>query len=123
MEEFDPIGGFRANYRASGDPIEVDGIEYPGQYKFGMAVDSSGVTPDGDSFGGFNEYQKVLIEKKLKYVARHYASQLLVLATGADVQFADRDEVDAIVAQVETEDYPMRSMIHAVVQSDIFRRQ
>ena len=123
MESFDPIGGFREHYRATADGgYDILGETHIG-FKEGLQVNASGVTPEGDTFAGFAEYQKLLINKKLKYVARHFASQLVVLATGADAQFADRDAVDAIVAQVEPSDYPMRSMIHAVAQSELFRRQ
>lgn len=128
MESFDPIGGFRDHYRATGSPVTLggstfEGQSFPGPYRMALKVDSSGVTPEGDSFSGFSDYQDHLVEKKLDYVAQHFVSQLIVLATGAEVQFADREAIKNIVTQVELEHYPMRSMIHAVVQSDLFRRQ
>ncbi len=128
MESFDPIGGFRNHYRSTGDPVTLDGEGFegqtlPGPYRLGMKVDASGVTPEGDSFSGFAEYQDVMVDTKLKYVAQHFASQLMVLATGAEVQFADRDAINNIIAKVEPADYPLRGLIHAVVQSDLFRRQ
>lgn len=128
MESFDPIGGFRNHYRSTGDPAALEGDTFEGQsfpalYRLGMKVDASGTTPEGDTFSGFTEYQDFMVEKKLQYVAQHFASQLIVLATGAEVQFADRDEIKNIIAQVESENFPVRSMIHAVVQSDLFRRQ
>ena len=123
MESFDPIGGFREHYRASGEKVEADGVLYPGPYKQGMAVDAGGVTPQGDTFDDYLAYRELMIEHNLKYVARHFVSQLMVLATGAEVQFADRDDINAIVAQIEDEQYPVRSMIHAVAHSDLFRRQ
>ena len=128
MESFDPIGGFRSHYRSTGDPVTLsgdtfEGQSFPGPYRLGMEVDASGITPEGDTFSGFSEYQDLMVNKKLKYVAQHLASQLIVLATGAEVQFADRDAINNIIAQVEPADYPMRGMIHAVVQSELFRRQ
>ena len=128
MESFNPIGGFRNHYRSTGKPATLVGDTseeqtYPGPYRMGMKVDASGVTPEGDTFVGFVEYQNLMVEKKLTYVAQHFASQLIVLATGAEVQFADRDAIKHIVAEVEPDDYPMRGMIHAVVQSDLFRKQ
>ena len=128
MESFDPIGGFRKHYRSTGDAVNLegntfDGQSYPGPYRMGMKVDASGITLEGDTFAGFSEYQDFMVDKKLNYVAQHFASQLVVLATGAEVQFADRDEIKNIIAQVEPDDYPMRGMVHAVVQSELFRRQ
>ena len=122
LESFDPIGGFRTSYRASGDEVVVNGDRYPGPYKEGLPVDPSGVTPEGVSFGGFADYQRFLLEEKLDLVARHMVSELLVLATGAEVGFADRKERDAIVAAVAADNYPLRTMIHEVAKSDLFRR-
>ena len=50
-------------------------------------------------------------------------SQLLVLATSSEVQFADRQDRDEIVSKLVAKDYPLRTMIHEVAQSDLFRRQ
>ena len=122
LESFDPIGAFRTTYRASGDEVVVNGDSYPGPYKEGLPVDPSGITPEGFSFAGFADYQRFLIERKLDLVARHVASELLVLATGAEMGFADRRDRDAIVHAVATDDYPLRTMIHEVVHSDLFRR-
>ncbi|MDE0692788.1 MAG: DUF1592 domain-containing protein [Gammaproteobacteria bacterium] len=124
MESFDPIGGFREVYRASGEEVlGSDGQTYPGPYKQGLPVDASGVTPEGNAFAGFEEYRQFLVREKLEDVAQHFVSQLLVLATGAEVQFADREARDRIVARLAANDYPVRSMIHEVAQSDLFRRQ
>ena len=122
LESFDPIGGFRTTYRASGDEVEVNGDRYPGPYKEGLPVDPSGVTPEGVAFSGFAQYQRFLLDQKLDLVARHVVSELLVLATGAEVGFADRRERDAIVAALATHNYPLRTMIHEVAKSDLFRR-
>ena len=67
--------------------------------------------------------REFLVREKLADVAGHFVSQLLVLATGAEVQFADREARDRIVAKLAASDYPLRSMIHEVAQSDLFRRQ
>ena len=123
LESFDPIGGFRTSYRASGKEIEVNGDRYPGPYTQGLPVDPSGVTPEGFTFSGFKDYQHFLLEEKLDLVARQMVSQLLVLATGAEVQFADRQDRDEIVSKLVAKDYPLRTMIHEVAQSDLFRRQ
>ena len=122
LESFDPIGGFRTTYRASGDEVEVNGDRYPGPYKEGLPVDPSGITPEGVAFAGFAEYQHFLLDQKLDLVARHVVSELLVLATGAEVGFADRRERDAIVGALAADDYPLRTMIHEVAKSDLFRR-
>ncbi len=121
LESFDPIGGFRTRYRASGEEIEVDGQTYPGPYRQGLLVDASGVTLDGHAFDGFEAYREYLATHQLDQVARHLVSQFLVLATGAEVQFADRAARDRIVERVAGRDFGVRSMIHEVARSDLFR--
>ena len=121
LESFDPIGGFRARYRASGEEIEVNGETYPGPYREGPPVDASGVTPDGHAFAGFEAYRDYLVKHRLDQVARHLVSQLLVLGTGAEVTFADRADRDRIVERLAERGFGMRSMIHEVARSDLFR--
>jgi hypothetical protein len=48
---------------------------------------------------------------------------LLAFATGAETGFADRDAVKEIVSKGRESGHPMRTMIHHVVQSDLFGRQ
>ena len=121
LESFDPIGGFRARYRASGEEIEVNGETYPGPYREGPPVDASGVTPDGHAFAGFEAYRDYLVKHRLDQVARHLVSQLLVLGTGAEMTFADRTARDRIIERVAERGFGMRSMIHEVARSDLFR--
>ncbi len=121
LESFDPIGGFRKNYRASRGEMKFGDYTVPRPYAEGPAVDPSGVTPTGDAFADIGEYKAILLDKEFPRIARHFASQLITLATGAEVEFADRDEVHRIVASVADRGYPVRSIIHEVVQSDLFR--
>ena len=123
LESFDPIGGFRANYRISGGMQQFGDFTVPLPFKEGPPVDSSGVTPSGDRFGGILEYKQFLLDHEVEKVARHLASQLLVFSTGAEIAFADRDAVGQIIERLRDEGYPIRSMIHEVVASDLFRRQ
>lgn len=127
LESFDPIGGFRTKYRISNGEmtVTVAGTEYtlPAPYSEGAPVDASGVTPTGDAFVGVEDYKQLLLANDLDQVARHFASQLLVYATGAEIDFADRDAVETILTSLRDRGYPMRAMIHEVVTSDLFRRQ
>ena len=95
----------------------------PAPYVEGPPVDPSGVTAAGDAFAGIEEYKRLLLRDNLEQVAYHVASQLLVYATGAEIEFADRDTVERIVARGRGEGHPIRAMIHEVVQSDLFTRR
>ncbi|MGK0187466.1 MAG: hypothetical protein ACI9R3_003254 [Verrucomicrobiales bacterium] len=126
LESFDIAGGWQSRYRAIGtigDPVE--GIGKNGHlFKFRNAqpVDSSGEMPDGRRFADINELKKHLIEYE-RTVARNLAERLIVYATGAPVSFGDRSEVERILDQTEHTGYGVQSIIHAVVQSELFRRK
>ena len=118
LESFDPIGGLRSNYSFLGEPVN----EYYASIEYnGLPVDASGVTTDGESFEGFADYQRILLERELDAVAYNFVSQLIAFGTGANIEFADRDEVDKIIAASKEENYSMSTMIHMVVDSELFR--
>ena len=75
------------------------------------------------SFSGFVDYKQHLLDRELDAVARHLVSQLIVFATGADTAFADRVGIDAIVDAEREAGYPVRSLIHRIVASDLFRQR
>ena len=41
-------------------------------------------------------------------IARHFISELVVFSTGAEIQFADRDEIETILEQARNNDFLMR---------------
>ncbi|MGB0578520.1 MAG: DUF1592 domain-containing protein [Limisphaerales bacterium] len=125
LESFDPIGGFRTRYRSTGKG-DFSGHKLRGrmvyEYRLGRKVDSTGQTVDGKKFAGIREYKRLLLSHE-EDVARNLVSNLLVYSTGGRIQFADRQEIDQIVNDLRADGYPVRSMIHKVVQSQIFRNK
>ena len=124
LENFDVIGGWRQNYRSVGDGERVN-VEVNGRgvrYKRGPAVDAGDVFPDGRRFSGIDQFRSLLLNDKAR-ITRGIADQLLTYSTGGPVQFADHEEVEAIVKQVAAKKYGLRSLIHEVVQSSIFRNK
>ena len=118
LESFDPIGGFRDQYRAVGDFSEI--LQYA-PYQLGLPVDASGITSDGASFRGFADYQQVLLDTEMDAISYNLADQLITFSTGAQVEFSDRDAVNEILSLTKDQNYPLRTMIHEVVASDLFR--
>ena len=123
LESFDPIGGFRTSYRASGGEAQFGDFTVPLPYVDGLPVDPSGVTPEGEAFSGIEEYKGLMLRNDLEQVARHLTAELLVFSTGAEIEFADRDSVEGIVARLGDDAYSVRTMVHEVVQSDLFRQR
>ena len=121
LESFDPVGGFRTHYRVSGRGTQPGVRGRRAAFREGPAVDPSSVTPDGHVFAGIEEYKQILLDQQLDQVARHLASQLLVFGTGAEIDFADRDAVEQILGDGRDDGFPIRTTIHEVVQSDVFR--
>jgi hypothetical protein len=122
LESFDVIGGWRDFYRAS-RPVRkglVDLANYPGHQVFrGPDVELGGTTADGRAFKTIDDYKQLLLADR-DQLARSLARKLLIYATGADIQFADREVLEQLVARCRARKYGFRSLIHEVVQSRIF---
>ena len=84
------------------------------------AVDPSGQFADGRSFKDVDEFKRLLLADP-DAIARGFASKLLVYATGANLQFADRVAVEEIVARARSKGYGTRTLLHEVIQSALFR--
>lgn len=122
LESYDVIGGWRDRYRSIGAGeqvrLRVEGRNV--RYRLGPAVDASGQLPNGRPFQGFAEFQKLLLADQER-VARCLAEKLLVFGTGRELGFSDRAEVGRVIAEAKAKGYPVRDLVHAVVQSSIFR--
>jgi hypothetical protein len=123
LESFDVIGGWRERYRSTdqGDPPQekLHGRRIH-EYKLGPEVDASGVLPDGRAFENVQQFKTLLLEDR-EQIARGLASQLLIYATGQRIQLADREEIQQIILRTKEQGWQVRDLIHAVVQSNVFR--
>lgn len=126
LESFDVMGAWRDRYRA----VDEAKPAVPGRGKNGhpfafheaLPVDAAGELPDGRPFGDVREF-KALVRRDDVLLARNVARQLTVYATGAPVHFSDREEIECIVAAAKSRDYGVRSLIHSLVQSDLFLKK
>ena len=122
LENYDPIGNWREFYRVTTRTKEYPQALFPtngrGVYR-GLEVEKGGETPDGKAFKDITDYKRILLEDK-DQLARSLAQKLIVYSTGADIQFADREVVEQIVAKVRAKNYGFRSLIHEIVQSRVF---
>ena len=53
-------------------------------------------------------------------LARELVESLLAYSLGRTIEFSDADAIEAILHELKREDYPVRSMIHAVTASRLF---
>ena len=126
LESFDVLGGWRERYRAN----VVDGTAeigfgrngWPYAFSLALPVDSSGQLPDGRRFRDVRDFKRLLLEDE-RQIARNLARQLSIFATGARVHFSDRDAIEQILTAAQPGGYGVRSIIDALIQSDLFRHK
>jgi hypothetical protein len=122
LESFDVMGAFRAHYRSVGSGLSVKGSGHNGlvfHFCTGVVVDPSGELPDGEKFANVSELRRLLL-KHDEQLGRNLAQQLIVYATGAPVGFSDRPALAKILADSRAGGYGVRTLIHEIVQSDMF---
>jgi hypothetical protein len=120
LEEFDVIGGHREWYRSLEGKDRVQKIAKTNYYA-GLPVESNGELPDGRTFAGFVEFRKRLLEDP-DAIARAIAEKLLVYGCGRPVTHSERSSVESVVTASRTKQLGLRSMIHAIVESELFHR-
>jgi len=126
LESFDVMGAWRDRYRAIDEakPAQTgrgkNGHAFG--FHYGLPVDAAGELPDGRAFRDVREFKKLLRTEDVA-LARNLTRQLAIYATGAPVHFSDREAIEQIVAAAKPHDYGVRSLIHALVQSDLFRNK
>lgn len=126
LENYDVIGGWRENYRAVGMKNKVNNRVGPlakylaaWQYGVGPKVESGDVLADGRKFATVEEFKKLLLEKP-EQIARALTEKLVIYATGHAVRREDRKAVNAILNEAQKSNYGLRTLVHAVVASELF---
>jgi mono/diheme cytochrome c family protein len=126
LESFDVIGGYREKYRAVGTKEKVrlpesnisKFLARP-NYGWGPAVEAGDVLKDGRKFADLAEFKKLLLSDP-DQVPRCVTQKLMVYATGSALEYGDQAAIEKIVAGAKTKKYGLRSIVHAVVASEMF---
>jgi hypothetical protein len=123
LESFDVIGGFRNRYRSltTGDQqaaFHFDSGWNP-RIRLNQPVDPSGQLPTGEPFKDFAEFQ-TLVLRQPDALAANMVRQLLMYSTGSEPHYSDRREITRILAQTSPDQHGLRSLIDAIVQSELF---
>ena len=121
LECFDPIGRYRTRYRSTAPESGLFAFLSGGAtYSAGPEVDASGITSSGVEFAGIREFKRELLKDR-EQIARNLISKLVVYSTGGEIQFADRAEIESILNDTREDGFPLREIIHRIVQSRLFR--
>ena len=107
LENFDTVGRWRETERVGRKNVQID---------------ASGTIPGGDSFADVSSLKRVLLKKK-EALAQEMVEAFLCYGLGRTIEFSDGDDVEAIMDELRTEDFRVRSMIRAVALSPLFRKK
>ncbi|MCO6454842.1 MAG: DUF1592 domain-containing protein [Pirellulaceae bacterium] len=122
LESFDVIGGWRTWYRTLGEgpPVNLEYNRRRVQYRRGPDVDCTGQLPDGRPFADIRQVKRLMLADQ-RQIARCLCEKLLTYGLGRQLGFSDRPAVDALVAATEDRHHGLRSLVHEIVLSDLFR--
>ncbi|MCF7786876.1 MAG: DUF1592 domain-containing protein [Prosthecobacter sp.] len=123
LENFDVTGRWRTSYRAIPDSAKDKVVNIPGTdvrfYTQGRPVDPSFTMADGRPFKDVDEFKQLILAQPGQ-LARCLTEKLITHFTGAQMQFADREVVEAIVQRAAPSGYGLRTLVHEVIQSRVF---
>ena len=102
FENFDVVGRWRDRYPKARDPI-----------------DTHATLPNGQTLRDIVDLKQYLKERH-ELVTRCLVQKLLSYAAGRRLEPADRGEIDRIVAELAKQGNGLRTLIHLVVESDVF---
>lgn len=118
LELFDPIGGERSFYRSLGDGPRISKRE---PYTKGPDIEQHGIFKDGTSFQTFAEFRQLLL-KDPDLIHTSLSKNLLTYASGRPFTIADRPSLEKVLQK--TKDNPkLRTLIHAIVETDMLLRR
>ncbi|MCC9645337.1 DUF1592 domain-containing protein [Rhodopirellula sp. JC740] len=107
LETFDPVGRWRSKYpKVKGSAAKVD---------------ASGKFPSGEEFKGFDDFKDKLLESRREQFSRALIEKMLAYSTGRHMEPTDQFEIDEISKTVEDSGGGLRTMVIAVLTSDLFR--
>ncbi len=120
LESFDVTGAFRTKYRVVNPDFAKQPANQRQKWKEGLPVDCTGTTPDGQAFAGVQQLRQ-LLAKNPEQLARGVTRHLITYATGAPATRLDQRAIDAVAKSAAADDFGLRSLVHGVIQSELFR--
>ena len=118
--KIDPLGLAFDNYDAIGR-WRTEEVVSDGEGK-NPAVDASGELPDGRKFAGPAEFKKLLFADVDKFNAA-FIEKLATYALRRTMTIDDREALAKIAATSKANDYRLKTVIEALVLSEMFQKR
>jgi cytochrome c553 len=118
LENFDVIGGWRENYRA----LKSGANPRRPTLADGKPVSVTDKLPRHGSFSDFRKFRE-LLKKDERLLYENLTHKLATFALGRKMSFADEATLKAIAADTKRSNGGLRTMILALVSSEMFVRQ
>jgi hypothetical protein len=122
--KIDPIGFGLEHFDAVGKWRETEYTEIAVNNRVRKSkehpIDAGGQLPDGTKFEGFFELRDAVADREVAF-ARGLIEHLIEYALGRPFGFSDEKLAESILATSKQQKLSMRSMIHAIVQSQQFQ--
>ena len=85
-------------------------------------IEQGGTLPGGKAYDDFEQFKSLLMENQEK-LARSLVEGSTSYGLGRTVEFSDGDDLDALTRQLMDEGMQARSLIHNLVQSELFQNK
>lgn len=120
-DKIDPLGFALENFNAAGKWRDQEGFGYKGRIqREDPRVDATARLPDGTVFEGVDGLREALLERRELFL-NCLAGKLFAYALGRELGLADRPAVQAAIETMQRENLSLRSLIQAVVSSQVFQ--
>jgi hypothetical protein len=120
-DKIDPLGFALENYNACGEWRVREGHGYQGRIEANdPLIDASARMPDGTLISGANGLQDYLMKNDGLFL-QTLTRAMATYALGRELGVADKPLVDTSVVKVRKNGMTLRSLIHAIVDSQEFR--
>ncbi|MGB0600333.1 MAG: DUF1592 domain-containing protein, partial [Rubripirellula sp.] len=117
--KIDPIGFGMENFNATGK-WRTEDSDGAGKSKKTWAIDASGAFHKGPAFSDFLELRDLIAEREEDF-ARGFTEHLIEYALGRSFGFTDEELAAEIVRSASSKELAISELIHALVQSQVFR--
>ena len=83
-------------------------------------IERGGTFPDGQTYGNFDQFKALLLGQKEK-LARSLVEGVMSYGLGRVAEFSDGEDLAALTRQLIRDDLRAKSLIHNLVQSNVFQ--